>query len=43
MYTGLWWESEEERGHLEYLHMSGKIILKLILEKYVGVVQTGFI
>jgi hypothetical protein len=39
MHIGFWWESQKER---EDLDTGGRIIIKLILEKYDGVVWTGF-
>jgi hypothetical protein len=37
-----WWESHEERDHERDLDI-GRTILKQILEKYDGVLQTQFI
>jgi hypothetical protein len=36
-------EKQKERGHKEYLHVGGRIILKWILERYDGVTWAGFI
>jgi hypothetical protein len=33
MHTGFWWENQEE-DHCEALDVDGRIILKLILEKW---------
>jgi hypothetical protein len=33
MHIGFWWESQKERYHNEDLNVSGRIILKLILER----------
>jgi hypothetical protein len=38
-----WWGNMKERGHLEYLDIDGKVILKRILKKYNGMVHTGLI
>jgi hypothetical protein len=43
MHAGLWWESRKERDHYENLGIHGRIILKRILEKWDGVLWTGFI
>jgi hypothetical protein len=33
MHSGVWWENLKERDHQEDLNVSGRIILKWILEK----------
>jgi hypothetical protein len=33
-HTGLWWENEKKRYHLEDLDVDGRIILKLICDKF---------
>jgi hypothetical protein len=38
-----WWKSHKERDDWEGLDIGGRIILKRILEKWDGVVWTGFI
>jgi hypothetical protein len=38
-----WWESRKERDHYEDLDAGGRIILKLIIDKWNEVVWTGFI
>jgi hypothetical protein len=43
MHIGFWWESQEERNHLEDLDIGGRIILKWILERQDEVVWTGLI
>jgi hypothetical protein len=37
------WEIQKERGHYEHLDVGGRIILKWILERCVGVVRSGLI
>ena len=34
MHTGLWWENEKKRDHLEELDVDGRIILKLIFDRF---------
>jgi hypothetical protein len=43
LHIGLSWGSQKEGDYWEYLDVYGRIILKWILEKYDGVVWTGFI
>jgi hypothetical protein len=38
-----WWESQKERDHYEYLDVGERIIIKWNLQKYYGVLWTGFI
>jgi hypothetical protein len=38
MHIEFWWESQEERDHWEALGLGERIVSKLILEKYDGVV-----
>jgi hypothetical protein len=33
MLIGFWWESQKERDHQKDIDVSGRIILKLILER----------
>jgi hypothetical protein len=40
---GFWWERKKERYNYEDLDVGGRIILRWIVEKYDGVVWTGFI
>jgi hypothetical protein len=37
-----WWENLKERDHLEDIHIDGRIILKLILQKSNGRIWTEF-
>ena len=34
MYTGSWWGNVEERDHLEYPGVDGRIILRWIFRKW---------
>jgi hypothetical protein len=43
MHTGFWCESQKELDQWEEVDVDGRIVLKWILEKYDGVVRTGFI
>jgi hypothetical protein len=43
LHTGLWKESQKEINQWEDLNVGESIILKCMLEKWDGVVQTGFI
>ena len=43
MHTGLWWGNLKERGHLEDPGLDGRLILKLILNKWNEVAWTGYI
>jgi hypothetical protein len=43
MHVGFWWESQKKRDHQEDLKVGGRIMLKRILDKWDGVVWTGFI
>jgi hypothetical protein len=43
MRTVFWWESLKERDQQEDLDVGGRIMLKWDLEKYDGMVWTGFI
>jgi hypothetical protein len=43
MHIGFWWESQNERDHYKDLDVSGRLILRWILEIYNGVVWTGVI
>jgi hypothetical protein len=43
MHTRYWWGSPKERNYEEDLDVSGRILLKLILEKGREVVRTAFI
>jgi hypothetical protein len=36
MRIGYWWESRKERNHQEDLDIDGRVILKLIYEKYIS-------
>jgi hypothetical protein len=36
MNIGIWWESQKETDHYEDLDVGGRIILKGILETYIG-------
>jgi hypothetical protein len=42
-HIGYWWESQKKRDHWEDQDAGGWITLKLILERYDGVVWTGLI
>jgi len=41
IHTTFWWENVKARNRFE--NLDGKVISKLILQKYDGRVQTGFI
>jgi hypothetical protein len=41
MHIGFWWECQKERDYQQDIDVGGKIILKLILEGYDGVIWTG--
>jgi hypothetical protein len=43
MHTGFWWKREKEIDHYEDIDAVWRIILKLMSEKYDGMVWTGFI
>jgi hypothetical protein len=43
MHIGFWRESQKERDQLEDLEDGGRIRLVWIVEKFYGVVKTGFI
>jgi hypothetical protein len=36
MHTGFWWRCLRERGHLEYLGVDGRIILKWVFKMLDG-------
>ena len=42
MHTDFWLGNLRERDHLEHLGIDGGIILKWILKKYYGRIQTGY-
>jgi hypothetical protein len=43
MHRGYWWERQRERENQEDQDIGGWIILKLILERWDGVLWTGLI
>jgi hypothetical protein len=43
MHIGYWWEIQMEKDHQEDQDVGGWIILKSILERWRGMVWTGFI
>jgi hypothetical protein len=43
MRIGYWWESQKRKDHYEDIDVGLRVILKWILERYNGVVWTGFI
>jgi hypothetical protein len=43
MHARFWWETWKERDHYEDLDIGGRIILKLTLERWDGVIWTGLI
>jgi hypothetical protein len=43
MHIGYWWEIQKERNHGEDKVVGGWAILKLILERYDGIVGIGSI
>jgi hypothetical protein len=43
MHIGYWWESQKVKDHYEDIYVGGRVILKWILERWDGVVWTGFI
>jgi hypothetical protein len=43
MQVGFWWGSQKEIDHYEDADLSGRKILKFVLEKQNGVVWTGLI
>lgn len=43
MHVGFWWENLKEIRHLEDLEVSGRIILKWIINKYDGMTFIGYI
>jgi hypothetical protein len=43
LHTRFWWESRKKRDHYEELDVHGKRVLKLMLNKYDGMVWTGLI
>jgi hypothetical protein len=43
MHTGFRRESQKERDHKEDVDVGWRVIFKWILEKYYGVIWTGFI
>jgi hypothetical protein len=43
MHIGFWWKSQKVRDHYEGIHVGGRLIQKLMLEKYDGEIWTGFI
>jgi hypothetical protein len=40
--TGFWWGNLRERDHLGDPDVDGRIILRLIFEKFEGVVEIGW-
>jgi hypothetical protein len=43
MHVGYWWESQKGRNNYEDQILCGWIILRLILERYDGVVWAGLV
>jgi len=43
MHTGFWWGEMMERGHLEYLDVDGRVILKWIFKNLDGEKWTGLL
>ena len=43
MHTGFWWVDLIEIDHLEWLGVSGRIILKWVFKKYDGEAWTGLL
>jgi hypothetical protein len=43
MHVGFWWESQKERNYQQDLDVRGRIILKLVLEKWDELIWTGLI
>jgi hypothetical protein len=41
LHTGFWWGNIRQRDRFEDLNVNGRILLKLVLKKWDGIVCTG--